>query len=111
MTTAKTEDKRADTEASINQLASTIKTLENEIADAHSQIAQLQLDLQRATEDRKAENMEFQKTVADQTITVEVLKKALDKLATFYDFLQQKATGSQKQTPPMPQKEYAPSKG
>ena len=45
-------------------------------------------------------------------MTIEVLKKALDKLATFYDseFLQKSATGN-KQTPPVPQMEYKKSAG
>mmetsp|Transcript_46917 Transcript_46917/g.125482 ORF Transcript_46917/g.125482 Transcript_46917/m.125482 type:complete len:758 (+) Transcript_46917:79-2352(+) len=108
MTTAKTEDKKADIEANIGELTSTIKTLEQEIADAHNAIATAEMDLQRATEDRQAQNHEFQKTIGDQTVTIEVLKKALDKLATFYDFLQQKKGA---QTPPVPQKEYAANKG
>eukprot|EP00444_Apocalathium_aciculiferum_P051556 CAMPEP_0183515036 /NCGR_PEP_ID=MMETSP0371-20130417/13260_1 /TAXON_ID=268820 /ORGANISM="Peridinium aciculiferum, Strain PAER-2" /LENGTH=753 /DNA_ID=CAMNT_0025712519 /DNA_START=69 /DNA_END=2330 /DNA_ORIENTATION=- len=114
MTTAKTEDTKADLEAKINELTSTITTLESEIADAYAQIEQTQLDLQRATEDRKAANFDFQKTVSDQTITIEVLKKALDRLATFYDFLQKKGGASfvqNKQTPPVPQKEYSKNKG
>merc|ERR1719291_56759 len=111
MATAKAEDLKADLEAKIAELETTIKTLEAGIADAKKQISQLQLDLQRASEDRKAENMEFQKTVADQTATIEVLKKALDRLATYYDFLQQGQQGAARQTPPVPQMEYKPSKG
>merc|ERR1712190_443627 len=49
--------------------------------------------------------------VADQTVTIEVLKVALDRLATYYDFLQQHASGRTAQTPPVPQMEYKPSKG
>merc|ERR1719282_291417 len=112
MTTAKTEDFKADLEAKIAKLESDIKALEEGILNAKKQIAQLQLDLQRATEDRKTENLEFQKTVADQTMTIEVLKKALDRLATYYDFLQQGKRGTAaRQTPPVPQKEYEPNKG
>mmetsp|Transcript_66721 Transcript_66721/g.168342 ORF Transcript_66721/g.168342 Transcript_66721/m.168342 type:complete len:735 (-) Transcript_66721:94-2298(-) len=117
MTTAKTEDHKADLEAKIGKLESALKSLEDEIADAKAQIAQLELDLQRASEDRKKENLEFQTTVADQTTTIAVLKKALDRLAKYYDFLQ---TGSRTavssataagQTPPVPQKEYKPNAG
>eukprot|EP00747_Dinoflagellata_sp_TGD_P142095 gnl/TRDRNA2_/TRDRNA2_176204_c8_seq37.p1 gnl/TRDRNA2_/TRDRNA2_176204_c8~~gnl/TRDRNA2_/TRDRNA2_176204_c8_seq37.p1 ORF type:complete len:739 (+),score=268.30 gnl/TRDRNA2_/TRDRNA2_176204_c8_seq37:64-2280(+) len=111
MATMKKDDHKADLEAKLANLESTIKTLADEIEAAHAAIEQAQVDLQRASEDRKAENMEFQKTVADQTVTREVLLKALDKLANYYDkesLLQQKR---QRQTPPVPQMEYKPSAG
>merc|ERR1719335_801287 len=109
----------------IEDLTSAIKTLTEEIATAKAQIADLQLNLQRASELRKTENMDFQKTVADQVATQEILAKALDKLANFYDnqFLVQvgrrsikqahaaDAHGHKKQTPPMPEHEYKPSAG
>merc|ERR1719335_651461 len=110
MTTAKTTDLKADLEAKIGSLEATIKTLSEEIEKAKSDISSLQVDLQRASENRKKENLDFQKVVADQTVTAEILAKALDKLATFYDeaaFVQTKA----KQTPPVAQMEYSKSKG
>jgi chromosome segregation ATPase len=113
MTTMKTKDLKADLEAKIGSLESSIKTLSEEIEKAHNDISQLQLDLQRASENRKQENLDFQKVVADQTATAEILAKALDKLATFYDdaaFAQMKKHGN-KQTPPVPQMEYSKSKG
>mmetsp|Transcript_46916 Transcript_46916/g.125474 ORF Transcript_46916/g.125474 Transcript_46916/m.125474 type:complete len:756 (+) Transcript_46916:79-2346(+) len=106
MTTAKTTDRHADLTAKIAELEQTIKTLGEEIDAGNAQITQNELNLQTATEDRQKENHEFQKTIADQTMTVEVLKKALDRLATFYDFLQK-----HQQTPPVPQKEYKPNAG
>merc|ERR1719247_3854547 len=112
MTTMKTKDLKADLEAKIGELESTIKTLAEEIEKANLAIADLKVNLQRASENRKQENMDFQKTVADQTATAEILNKALDKLAKFYDeaaFAQVHA-GS-KQTPPVPQAEYSKSKG
>jgi len=109
MTTAKTEDRKADLEAKSGQLSSSIQTLEEGVASAKAQISNLQLELQRASEDRKAENLDFQKTVADQIMTQEVLKKALDKLATYYD--QEALVQKSSQTPPVPQMEYKPSKG
>jgi len=112
MTTMKTTDLKADLEAKIGSLESTIKTLSEEIEKANLAIADLKVNLQRASENRKQENMDFQKTVADQTATAEILNKALDKLAKFYDeaaFAQVHAGG--KQTPPVAQAEYSKSKG
>jgi hypothetical protein len=113
MTTMKTKDLKADLEAKSDQLENTIKTLSEEIEKAKLDISNLQVALQRASEDRKAENLDFQKVVADQMVTAEILAKALDKLATFYDdaaFAQTKKHGS-KQTPPVPQMEYKKSSG
>jgi len=108
MTTMKTKDLEADLEAKIGELESTIKTLSEEIEKAHLDVGQLNLDLQRASENRKQENLDFQKVVADQMVTAEILAKALDNLAKFYDaeFVQ-----VQKQTPPVAQKEYKKSSG
>merc|ERR1719305_1268512 len=113
MDTMKTKDLKADLEAKIGELEATIKRLSEEIEKAKADIANLQVELQRASEDRKQENLDFQKTVADQTATAEILAKALDRLATFYDdaaFTQMHA-GARKQTPPVPQAEYSKSKG
>jgi len=123
MSTSKTEDKKADLEAKEASLEEDIKALEKGIAEASTQIELLQVNLQRATEDRKKENLEYQKTVADQTATVEVLKMALERLAKFYDeadLLQQFTHGhllrgnaflQSTQTPPVPQVEYKAAQG
>merc|ERR1719201_1861201 len=110
MTTMKTKDLKADLEAKAGELESTIKTLAGEIEKAHNDIAQLNLDLQRASENRKGENLDFQKVVADQMVTAEILAKALDKLAKFYDEAAFAQTGH-KQTPPVVQAEYKKSSG
>merc|ERR1719146_108698 len=118
MATMKKTDHKADLEAKAGELETSIKTLSEEIEKANLDIANLQVAMQRASENRKQENLDFQKTVADQMVTAEILAKALDKLATFYDeaaFAQthKKAMlgGAKKQTPPVPQMEYSKSKG
>merc|ERR1719486_1049385 len=111
MTTAKTTDLKADLEAKAGQLEATIKTLSEEIEKAHLDISNLNLELQRASENRKKENLDFQKVVADQMVTAEILAKALDKLATFYDEAAFTQTKANKQTPPVPQMEYKKSAG
>merc|ERR1719453_254619 len=121
METMRKEDLKQDQTVRIEDLSSAIKTLTDEIDAAKAQIAQSQIDLQRAGENRVKENTEFQKTVADQVATQEILAKALDKLATFYDklFLAQVGRHShtavhadehhKKQAPPVPQIEYKKS--
>jgi len=57
---------------------------------------------------------EFQKVVADQTVTAEILNKALDRLATFYDeaaLAQMHAKKQDPNAPPVPQMEYKKSAG
>merc|ERR1719352_2130748 len=63
MQTMKTKDLKADLEAKVGSLESTIKKLSEEIEKANLAISDLQVDLQRASENRKQENLDFQKTV------------------------------------------------
>lgn len=113
MSTMKNQEIKEDGEAEAGKLESKIKRLMVEVEQAKEQISELQVNLQRASENRKQENSEYQKTFEDQTLTIAVLHKALDRLAEFYDkefFMQTKAHGA-KQTPPVPQMEYSKSKG
>merc|ERR1719353_1037459 len=109
MATMKEKDLKADLEAKSGELESTIKILSEEIEKAKLDIDNLNLELQRASENRKKENLDFQKVVADQTVTAEILAKALDKLATFYD--EAAFTQVKKQTPPVAQMTYKKSSG
>lgn len=109
MSTAKTQDEKGSLEAHSAKLSEDIKALEDAFAAAKAEIQQLSVDLQRASKDCLTANVDFQKTVADQTITVETLKKALTQLEKIYDesLLQKTA----KQTPPFPQMECKKSAG
>jgi len=111
MSTMKTKDLKADLEAKIGDLEATIKRLSEEIEKAHNDISNLNLELQRASEDRKQENLDFQRVVADQTVTAEILAKALDNLAKFYDASFAQTKKASKQTPPVAQKEYKQNAG
>merc|ERR1719160_2391232 len=115
MTAMETEDLKLDLEAKIEELNQTIKRLEDEIEAAKKQIGELESALQAANEDRQKANLDFQKTIADQRAVQEVLAKALDRLATFYDkqgFLQKGQKGITEPLPtPPPVMEYKPNKG
>jgi len=69
--------KIANLEATIEELAQAIKTLKSEIAE-------MQVQLKRAGEDRELQNKEFQTTVADQRETQKLLTAALGVLNDFY---------------------------
>jgi len=111
MDIAKADDLMEDLNAKVGELESNIKTFTDEIEAAVAAIAQAQVDLQRAGEDRQRENLDFQKTIADQTITIEILHKAMERLAQFYDAQLVQIKAGHKQTPPVAQGEYKPNAG
>merc|ERR1719284_1531174 len=45
--------------------------------------------MKRASENREAENADFQQAVTDQRITQQILQKALERMQSVYSFLQQ----------------------
>jgi len=92
--TEKKEREKKDLIAKIEDLEMTIKSLADAIAKLKAEIAEMQVQMKRAGEDREKENKEFQTTVADQRATQKLLKAALTVLQDFYGkkaaFLQQK---------------------
>jgi hypothetical protein len=105
------ERDRADLEAKIEDLAMTIDTLAKEIEVLKADVAELQVQMKRAGEDREKQNKEFQVTVADQRATQKLLAAALNILKGFYEkaaLLQKKATEKEVagQAPPPGFKSY-----
>merc|ERR1711930_12704 len=82
--TEKKEREKQDLIAKIEDLELTIKTLTEEIETLKAQIAEMQVQLKRAGENREKENKEFQMTVADQRETQKLLQAALNVLSEFY---------------------------
>merc|ERR1712039_687385 len=80
----KKEREKQDLIAKIEDLELTIKTLTEAIDTLKSEIAEMQVQLKRAGEDREKENKEFQMTVADQRATQKLLTAALNILKGFY---------------------------
>merc|ERR1712100_1016342 len=71
--------------AKIEDLELTIKQLTEAIDALKAEIAEMQVQLKRAGEDREKENKEFQMTVADQRATQKLLTAALNILKGFYE--------------------------
>merc|ERR1719388_235146 len=69
----------------IKDLEGTIGMLEKAIETLKAEIAEMQLQMKKAGEDREKANKEFQLTVADQRATVKLLNAALGVLKGFYD--------------------------
>jgi hypothetical protein len=101
-------------DATLAELTSKLDTLTKELATLESEIKEMQTQLKRAGEDREMENSDFQKTVADQRATKELLTKALDVLKKVFakKFLQISARQEPAGPPPPPGfKEYKQSSG
>jgi len=71
--------------AKIKDLELTIDDLTSSIGTLKSEIAEMQVQLKRAGEDREKENKEFQATVADQRATQKLLQQALTVLKNHYE--------------------------
>jgi len=82
--TEKKERAKQDLTAKIEDLEATIKALTDAIDTLKSEIAEMQVQMKRAGEDREKENKEFQMTVADQRATQKLLTAALNILKGFY---------------------------
>merc|ERR1719201_2955434 len=83
--TEQKERQKSDLLAKIEDLEMTIKQLTADIGTLKSEIAEMQVQMKRAGEDRENQNKEFQTTVADQRATQKLLTQALNVLKGFYD--------------------------
>jgi chromosome segregation ATPase len=116
MATQENSNLIADLRATIADLGAKIDTFTGELDALDASIADMHRQMQRANEDRQAENRNFQNVVADQRATQVILKKAMDRLAKFYSeaLVQTKGKGADahKGPPPPPGlSEYKPSGG
>merc|ERR1719482_751438 len=100
--TEKKEREKEDLIAQIEDLNMTIKALADAIETLKAEIAEMQVQLKRAGEDRETQNKEFQTVVADQRATQKLLQQALAVLKSFYDKKAAAAVFLQKQEPAGP---------
>ena len=84
MDTEKKEKDKEDLKKLIADLEMTIDELTKAIETLKAEIAEMNMQLKRAGEDREKANKEFQLTVADQRATVKLLNAALGVLKGFY---------------------------
>lgn len=62
----------------------TLKVLASGIAELTKEVADMEVSLKEAGEQRKAENERFQTEISDQRATIEILHMASDRLKAFY---------------------------
>merc|ERR1719158_2510687 len=104
-------DTKKALEIKTDDLELLIKNTGEEIAAAKQEIADTELAIKKASENREKENWDYQTTISDQKATQSILKKALQKLKDFYEkagFLQ---TDQVPPPPPADFKEYKKSGG
>merc|ERR1719377_431027 len=99
--TEKKDREKKDLIAKIEDLTMTIDGLTKAIDTLKAEIAEMQVQLKRAGEDREKENKEFQTTVADQRASAKLLQAALGVLQEFYG-KEKAAAMLQKQEPAGP---------
>jgi len=95
----------------IADLGTTIGELSEAISALKGQIADTQTEMKRASQNREKENKDFQTTVTEQRATQAILKKALDKLKSFYAALLQKQKDESDDAPSFIQTEYKKNAG
>merc|ERR1719399_2527602 len=78
------EREKSEKLAKIDDLQSTIDTCTKEIETMKASIAEMQVQMKRAGENREIENKDFQLTIADQRATQKLLGAALGILQSFY---------------------------
>merc|ERR1719375_1229354 len=85
METEATYEVKDDLEAKVASLSTLKERVTAEIKAANDEIADTQVELKRAAENRQKANSAFQMTVSDQRATQEILMKAAEKLKGFYN--------------------------
>merc|ERR1719420_1972019 len=108
-------DQKADLEAKIAQLDSDIADLTASIKALSDEVTATQVEMMKASKNRKAENKQFQMTIEDQRATQAILEKAVARLGAFYNkkaLLQEDAKQPGEALPPPPeQKTYSKGNG
>lgn len=83
--TAEKTDLQNDLNQKIADLSSKIESETEAVATLNGEIADMKTEMKRASQNREKENSEFQLAVKDARATQDILKKAMDKLKSFYD--------------------------
>eukprot|EP00401_Gymnodinium_catenatum_P038019 CAMPEP_0117484712 /NCGR_PEP_ID=MMETSP0784-20121206/14595_1 /TAXON_ID=39447 /ORGANISM="" /LENGTH=723 /DNA_ID=CAMNT_0005279285 /DNA_START=93 /DNA_END=2264 /DNA_ORIENTATION=- len=78
------QQEKEDLEEKHTSLANLLAVLDEDIAKLQADVAETEISLKAAGEERKAQNQLFQTGVSDQRVTIAILKKALARLEAFY---------------------------
>jgi len=108
------ENTKKDLNDKHTDLVNTIETLSASIAELKKEVADMEVSLKQAGENRKEENELFQTSVSDQRATINILKKAQTRLQAFYDTksliqVNRQVPGAAAPPPPPSPKDYEKS--
>jgi hypothetical protein len=78
--TAEAEDKQTSLEAQMADLQKSIEMLTSDISTSAGEIAEIETQMKRASENREAESADYQATIADQRLTQTILHKAIERM-------------------------------
>jgi len=79
------ENTKEDLDEKHTDLVNTIETLSTSIDELKKEVADMEVSLKKAGEDRKEENELFQTSVSDQRVAINILQKAQTRLKAFYE--------------------------
>merc|ERR1719235_2012421 len=104
------ERDKSDVQAKIDDLTMSIDQLTKAMEGLKLEIAEMQVQMKRAGEDREKENKNFQMEIADQRATQKLLTAALGILKGFYDKAAQvqKTNGNAQKQPATPPVQFKP---
>lgn len=88
LTTAAQEDKKASLETQMEDLRKSIEMLGAEIKAKQDSNAEMEAQMQKASEVRESERAAYDQTIAEQAVTQAILQKALDRMREVYSLVQ-----------------------
>jgi len=104
-----TEDKitvgkntKEDLDGKHTDLSNSLERLANQIKELKAEVAEMEVSLKQAGEQRKADNQLYQTTMSDQRATIQVLNMAAGRLKKFYGFVEVRAHALAAPPPPKP---------
>ena len=81
-------DEQEKLKTKIEDLTTAVKKFTKDMADKKAEIADMQTQMKRESEDREAENSVYQQAMMEQQVTQSILQKALDRMKAQYALLQ-----------------------
>jgi len=97
------EQTKEDLDSKHKELTNTLALLAKQISQLEAEVAEMEVSLKQAGEQRKEQNHLYQTTVADQRATIQILKMASVRLEKFYGFAEVSAHGGAAPPPPKPE--------